>query len=238
MNVGLVIPAHGRYAVTRLACSGMAWLVDRLAVRGITAQVVLIADDRNIAIAREFSFDTIDMENQLGAKVNAGIAHLRARGADWVCFSGSDDWLHPKIFDSLLENETAERVIAGKQIAIVDVPRGALRTLNVNSRVGAGPWLIPTSRLPKEPCEPQRVRGIDGSLERRLIGSPPFVFSDPHPVARVDFKTSENISSYRQLQFLGYGPERDAFEALDEHYPAWLVDVARATSEELAQVAA
>lgn len=210
----------------------MAWLVERLAVRGITSRVVVVADDRNLTTALKHGFDVMKAPNVLGAKINAGIAHVRSHGADWVCFSGSDDWLHPDLFDTLDGSGTA--VVAGARISIVDVPRGTMRTLQVNNRVGTGPWLIPASRLPDEPCEPAKTKGIEGTLARRLLGNPPFLFADPHQLARVDFKTAENMSSYRQLQFLGYGPERNAWDALDEHYPAWLVDRARETSEELA----
>lgn len=236
MVVGFVIPAHGRFAVTQLACFGMAWLAERLAVRGIAARVVVVANDRNLKTACKHGFDAMKGPNVLGAKINAGITHVRSQGADWVCFTGSDDWLHPDLFDTLDGSGTA--ITAGRSISIIDLPRAAMRTLQVNSRVGTGPWLIPAELLPAEPCEPLKMRGIEGTISRRLIGNPPFVFADPHPLARVDFKTAENMSSYRQLQFLGYGPERNAWDALDEHYPAWLVDRARETSEELAAGAA
>lgn len=236
MNIGFVIPAHGRYAVTRLACSGIAWLVDRLAVRGIASRVVVVADDGNLATALEHGFDALKAPNLLGAKLNAGIAHVRAQGADWVCFTGSDNWLHPDLFDTLDEPGTA--IVAGRTISIVDVLRGVIRTLHVNSNVGTGPWLIPTATLSDEPCDPGRMNGIEGTLKRRLLGNPPFVFVDPHPLARVDFKTAENISGYRQLQFLGHGPEHNAFDLLEERYPAWLVERARQTCDEFALVAA
>ena len=73
MNLWLVSPAWRRFDVTRLALAERRWLCDELATRGITANSVIVADDENLDIAREYDFHTITMDNSdLGLRFNAG----------------------------------------------------------------------------------------------------------------------------------------------------------------------
>src|SRR4051812_9717831 len=94
MQVGLVIPAWRRYAVTRLCLAQKQHLVAALAARGITCHVVVVADDDNLDIAASYGFATVEQQNVLGRKVNDGFQHCWERGADYVAFVGSDDWVH------------------------------------------------------------------------------------------------------------------------------------------------
>src|SRR3954464_9355536 len=101
VNVWLCIPAWRRFAVTRLCLAQKKHLVRHLAARGITASVVVVADDENLDIAAEYGFDTVEQKNVLGLKVNDGIEYACDNDADYVAFVGSDDWIHPDFFDSL-----------------------------------------------------------------------------------------------------------------------------------------
>lgn len=225
-----MIPAFGRYQVSRLAFAGIAWLTSVLAGRGITAHTVVVADDGNLELADEHGFDTIRMPNTLGARVNAGFEWLAEKGADWFCFTGSDNWLHPDLFDGL----AGPAVVAGRHEAIVDLEQGRMTVIRVSANGGTPPWLIPRALL--EPCgfrplPDWRTRGLELSLVIGL-GMPEFAYRDPNLVARVDFKSAVGITTYRGLAHLG-GPGVDPWPVLGEVYPESLLGLAVETSEAL-----
>lgn len=234
MQLGLVIPAWGRYAVTHLALAQHAHLAGQLAPRGITVRSVVIANDENLDIAREFGCETLEQENVLGRKVNDGIEHACREGADYVAFVGSDDWIHPDLFEPLFSlPDRPAPVISGHVVSVVDLERGRLRKLGCRGPHGVSPWLIPRWAL--EPCAFRPIRddlecGMEGSLQRALGSKPDWIFHDPHEFCRVDFKTDLNMTPYTRItRLLGYGPELDAWDALAEWYPAELIALGRET---------
>lgn len=215
MQVWLVTPAWGRLDTTRMVLKQRALLAVELAPQGIALRSVVVADDGNLELAEEFGFDALPAPNVLGAKVNAGIKYAKAAGADWIVFAGSDNWLHADLFTNL---ET-RRVVAGRQIAVVDLGRDTLRVLRVGSAVGVPPWFIPAEALNDTPCDPTATRGIEGELRRALLGEE-WTFHDPHPLARVDFKSAASMTSYQVVSRMpGCGSEVPAWEALMQVYP-------------------
>lgn len=236
-NLVFVTPAYRRFAVTRLAFAQRAHLIGELAERGIIATQVVIADDENLEIASEHGFDTIGMDNsQLGRRVNDGFERAAEQGADWFCFVGSDNWLHPALFESLPVGSAAP-VVAGRSIAIVDLLSPRLRVLRVGSRHGAPPWLIPRWALEPSRFRPmvdRRMRALELSLTLGLGVTPEWVFRDPSDVCRVDFKSGVNITTWDGLAHLGRRDETDPWGVLVGHYPSWLVALAEQTSELLA----
>src|SRR5690349_3305876 len=138
MTVGLVIPAFGRLKVSQVAFAGYAWLADRLSERGVTAHVLVVADDENLELAAEYDVDALEAPNVLGDKINAGLAHLRGL-VDFFCITGSDNWLHPDMF---LEPDD-ERVVTGARLTMVDLHAGCATVLRTGFRQGLPPWIIP-----------------------------------------------------------------------------------------------
>ncbi len=236
MNVWLVTPAFGRFRVTRMVLAQRAHLAAELAGRGVTCRTVVVADDENLEIAREYGCETIEMGNDfLGARVNAGFELAGEHGADYVAFIGSDDWLHQDLFDALFANvKVPEPLFAGHHIAVVDLERGLLRRLGVRGANGVPPWFFPRWALEKcgwAPCEGGRKSGIEGSMGRTLRAAKAdceWVFNDPHDLARVDFKCGENMTSYDAVAHtLGFGAEVSPWDPLLEHYPADVVERAK-----------
>lgn len=230
-----MVPAWRRYAVTNLALAQKAHLRGVLAARGITCRVVVVADDENLDIARSYGFDTVEQENVLGRKVNDGFEYACREGADYVGFVGSDDWLHEDAFDWL----DGSRVCAGHHIAVVDMESGLLRRLGVRGPQGVPPWLIPRHALERSgfrPADDARTWGMEGSILAG-IGPVDWRFDDPHDLVRVDFKTDENMTSYRRITgLLGYGSELPAWPQLAARYPEPLVALAERTSKALEPV--
>jgi glycosyltransferase involved in cell wall biosynthesis len=240
VNLWFVTAAHGRYDVTRLALAQRAHLRGVLAGRGIDLRCVVVAEDANLAVAEEFGFDTLEHPNNpLGAKVNAGIEYACEQDADWVCWCGSDDWMHADLFANL---PTGERppIVSGRMIAIVDLEQPRLQRLTVRTNVGAPPWLIPRWALQTSgfrPIREDKERGLDGSLVVGMENKPEWIFRDPHDLCRVDFKSAESMSPYSMFGSLAFGAEVDPWVALADRYPADLVEMAAETSNLLAVAA-
>lgn len=261
MRIVFVSAAWRRFAVTRLALAQREHLCGELAGRGHEATCVIVADDRNLDIAREFGFVGLWQSNEwLGRKFNDGIEYAcRELDADYVVFLGSDDWCHIDLFDRLPEPEPLMRMptdeepvvvwsgapeaVTGREIAIVNMETGRLRRCTNQGRSGVIPWVMPRRMFGKcgfRPILERQQRGIDFSLVSGLGYQPAWVWTDPHDLCRVDFKTSVNLTAYEDASDQrGYGPEEhDPWTALAERYPAHLCDMARETSERLSAVAA
>jgi len=253
--IALVTPAWRRYAVTRLALAQRAHLRDVLAGRGIPLLNVIVADDDNLDIAREHGFDTVETDNSyVGRKFNDGIEHAARQGADYIAVVGSDDWVHPDLFTRLpadvasvpeLSDESPcvtwgdePEAITGRAITLVDLPSGRMRRCTVKGRYGVIPWILPRKALEPSgfrPVNDRAQKGLDGSMLAGLQVRPRWIFHDPHPLTRVDFKTDTNLNSYEQITgAIGDGPETDPWEALEERYPAALVEQARGLHERMA----
>lgn len=257
MRLVFVQAAWRRYEVTRLALAQRAHLCGVLAERGIHATAVVVADDENLDIASEFGFETVEQTNaQLGRKFNDGYEFAcRQMDADYVVHIGSDDWVHPDVFDRLPlahpeppqvtpENPVvtwsdAPEVVAGTEIALVDLVCGTLRHCRYERRQGVIPWVLPRAALEPSGFRPvrddQRI-GIDFALVAGLGIRPQWVFHDPHPLARVDFKSDLNLNLYEAVAgVLGVGEDvSDPWPLLADIYPSELVGLARETHEGLA----
>ncbi len=227
MRLVFVTPAWRRPGVTRVALAQRAHLHGVLAGQGIHASTVVIADDTNLDIAAGFGFDTLERENVLGAKLNDGIQWALDRDADWVCFAGSDNWLHPELFDRLADRRTDE-IVAGRLLAVIDLQNDRGMVCRVHGRKGTAPWLIPANLLTPRPVPDDAASGMEMLLAVGM-GNPRFVFDDPHLYARVDFTTDVNMTAYESFEHLRVTGTHDPWEDLAAEYPADIVEMARDT---------
>jgi glycosyltransferase involved in cell wall biosynthesis len=244
MQIWLVSPAWGRFAVTRLALAQRAHLADELAARGAACHSLVVADDENLDVADEFGAVALEHPNDpLSDKCNAGVRYACEQGADWVVWIGSDDWIHPDAFDPIFTLPGGARhtkpIMSGGSIAVVDMLNPRLMVCKVRGRNGVIPWIIPRQLLKPSGFEPLPLgkdRGLDGWLVQGMRDSrvkPAFHIEDAHDMARVDFKSSVNLNSFEALAGKARECVPDPWAALAEHYPAHLVDLARSTSIEL-----
>lgn len=260
MKLVFVSAAWRRFGVTRLALAQREHLCGELAGRGIEATAVIVADDENLEIAAEHGFHALEQSNaELGRKFNDGFEFaFNELDADMVVHIGSDNWVHPDVFDTLPLSQTemhepteespvvswsdVPQVVAGTEMTIVDLVEGRMRLASHGSRRGVIPWIIP--RRAMEPCGfrpiPDRMNiGLDYALVVGLGMHPEFVLVDPRDCARVDFKSEVNLNSYAAISgSIGVGDEESPWEILAEHYPAHLVEMAREAHEARLAVAA
>lgn len=234
-SVCILSAAWRRFAITRLVLEQRQRLCGELAARGVDAVSLIVADDENLDIAREYGCETVEAPNSpLGAKWNTGLQHAARTGADFVVWIGSDDWIHPDVFDPLIGRNTGSpAIVTGRRLGIVDIRTGMLQRLSSPSQYGAIPWLIDARLLRTknaEPLPPKLDRGLDGALVRGLrLGRLPFTWEwhDPHDFRCIDFKTETNITPYEGLaRNIGVGDPEPAWPALAAWFPADLVEKA------------
>lgn len=260
MNIWLVSPAFRRPAVTRLALAQRRWLCDTLETRGHEAHSVIVADDENLDVAREYGFDTVEMANtDLGMKFNAGFQYAAGQGADIFVHIGSDDWVHPDVFNILNRIDLskppqvdwdeldkakvyrhAPHVVSQRRATIADLTRGRLTRCNITGSRGCIPWLIPRCVMEANRFAPIPLglkRGMDGALARSLRARPNWIYQRAENDWLVDFKSRVNITSYGDLSSIAVGPECD-FSVLRSSYPGELVDMAEETARTLTRAAA
>lgn len=253
MRVWLVSPAWGRQEVTRIVLAQRRHMCDLLATRGIEANSVIIADDENLDIAREYGFHTVEMDNSdLGARFNAGYQYAGKQGADFFAHVGSDDWVHPDTFDILhrfkFEPDTPSEgvqvwkdtpcIVAQRDFMMVNLLSGKGASCFVPNRLGVIPWIIPRSVLEPEGFAPIKkkglMRGLDGALSTGLQKRPNWVLRDSEPWWLVDWKSDTNITGFKQLvDSLAKGKEYEPFNLLRQHYPRQLVNDAQRLAAQL-----
>ena len=237
-SVAFVSPAHGRFAVTELVLAQRERLTRELARRGTDAVSLIVACDDNLDIARRYGSLTLEAPNlPLGGKCNLGLRHA-ATLADYVVWVGSDDWIHPDVFDTVQPPDPrgVATIYAGHGLALVDMQTGTLQRISSPSKYGAIPWTIDSRLLrttrTQGPIQPDLRRGLDGALIRGLrLARIPFrwEFGDPHDFRAVDFKTRENITPYRCIaKNLAVGEPEPAWETLAGWFDADLIEQARA----------
>lgn len=257
MRLVLVMPAWRRFDVTRLVLAQRAHLRGVLAERGVDAVTLVVADDDNLDMAAEMGCETLERPNlPLGRKWNDGLEHAcRELDADFVTVVGSDDWVHPDLFDRLpaavapmpmptdeqpvvFWEAEAPEAVTGRKLALVDLLTGRMRLCESRGRWGVIPWVFPRAALDPSGCRPVKdaaVKGLDGSLAAGLGVRPRWVFRDPNPVARVDFKSDTNLNSYDLISgAIGVGETLEPWDVLAAHYPPALVDQARGLAEAMA----
>lgn len=237
MNIWLVSPAWGRFAVTRLVLAQRRWLCDTLASRGLTANSVIVADDENLDIAAEYGFATVELDNSdLGARFNAGYQYAAEQGAAIFVHVGSDDWVHPDTFNVLNEQNPEPFLVAQRSYLILDLHAQVAKRCYVSNMWGSIPWLISRRAMETTEFAPIEkaglMRGIDGAIASRLtIKGVNWVFQDAPAEWCVDWKTATNLTPYLGVAHtLGVGDEQEPSQVLDGWYPRDLIEQARGAS--------
>lgn len=229
--------AWRRLDTTRLVLAQRQRLCAELAARGIAATMLVAADDENLEIAAEHGAETLELPNApLGRKCNQMLLRA-AEIADWVVWVGSDDWIHPSAFDPLDGRDRPISIIHGQRLVIVDLATGELRRVSAPSTYGAIPWLIDSRMVrgkSRGPIREDLGHGLDGALIRGLRRTRiPLVFEehDPHEFRCVDFKSTDNLSSFHGLAAnKGYAEPGTAWDELAGWFPDDLIAQARALS--------
>jgi len=239
-----VTPAWQRFELTAVVLEQRRHVIDWLYNRGVDAQCVVVADDANADTAKALGFDVLRRKNYaLGRKFNDGIEYAALNGAEWIVPIGSDSFIDPSYLFPLPE----PLVLRSSRLYALAEP-GRLARLRVKTAMGAGPYMIPRSRLPStlRPSAEYRKRGVDSSTIKGLRRGWTREMVDLHPWQYVAFRREggraeghPQLNSYNKLYGrLGVGEEYEVADRLGEFYPPRLVERALAACSASVEVAA
>jgi len=230
-------PAWERYDLSEIVFEQRRWAIDRLVELGVEASCVVVADDRNLGLAREQGFATIDRDNRyLGRRFNDAYQFAAAEGVDYVCPIGSDSWVDPLSVFAILEAVSDLEIGASRNYSVVD--RDGLRRTDcfVNWR-----WTlaaIPTELLRPaawRPCDERIRKGCDTSMMKSLerAGRVRHRYAERHQLELVAFQSDVQITSFDRLHAKwGCGAiVEEPFSGLAEVYPPAFVDRVEALYE-------
>lgn len=221
-----VTPAWRRYELTAVCLEQRKQVIDHLASQGVEARCVVIADDENLDIASALGFDTVRQNNKwLGRKFNDGMQYAGRHGADWIVPIGSDSWIDADYFLPLPD---PAQTVTSALYTVVEARRMAI--LKVGNR-GAGPYMFHRSLLgPRfRPARDDIARHVDSSTVAGIRKEIIWDHRDLHPLQYVGFRGEPHLTSYERLKKVwGVSESRSPWKQLAEHYPADLVERARA----------
>jgi hypothetical protein len=232
-SLWLIIPAHGRYDVSRVAFPQLAWALDALHERhGIAGHAVVVAADGNLDLAAEHGFTALRAANSpLGKKWNDGYEYACRNGADYVAPCGTDDWIDP---DYLAQLPEANQIRASRESAVVNEDGTRLATIRIGYDGGDGIRIIPAGLLKAcgyRPADDRKERAIDTSVWMTLKRTEQFSFvysSDPLNI--VEFKSpAVQLNSYGALvRGFPHAEQPDPWGVLRGRFPGVFVDAAEA----------
>lgn len=232
-SLWFVVPAHGRYELTRICLTQLRRTCDSLE----DATAVVVADDGNLDTARELGFATVERDNKfLARKFNDGIQlacdpNFNPDPATHVVLIGSDDWVDHRILHELPPPDT---VLAFQWASFVSEDGRQLAETRLGYLGGVGVRVYPRALL--EPCgyrpaDEDRTRNCDFSIlhNTRQANQPRPVrvdYGDLHARQVVDWKSpSEQLNSYADVTGVHRGRVMgDPFELLAPLYPAESLD--------------
>ena len=242
--VWLVVPAHGRPEVSKVAFAGLAWMRDRLAQCGYEAEVCVVACDENLALAEHEGFRTLDRPNtELGRRWNDGYEYAAGQGAGYLMPCGSDDWVHPELVLNMIHHHVelgpkkAKTMVCTRASCAVAPDGSEICTLHIPYQGGDGIRLMPAALLAQvgyRPAADERNRAIDGSISDKLAKYGGVQYSylatdEVDPLYIVDFKSDgTQITDYKRLaEAYTDTLVTDVWGALGGLYPSYLLERAQ-----------
>lgn len=237
-SLWFVVPASGRLDLAQICLRQLRRTCDDLADRGVDASAVVVADDENLDVARDLGFAWVRRDNRfVSRKFNDGIqlacdrTHNR-RPADYVVPCGSDDWVHPSLFENLPNNHT---MVAFQRMSFVREDAQELTVRHLNNEGGCGIRIYPTSMLRRvgfRPADEDRKRGCDTSILVNVKRSGALSMIDHRdidPLHIVDWKsTGEQLNTYAAVDARHRAEHHaDPFDALTGRFPDEALDEMR-----------
>jgi hypothetical protein len=193
-SLWFVVPAHRRYKLSAACFQALAHTCRQLAALDVDASAVVVADDDNLAAARDAGLATVRSANQpLGRRWNDGYEYAGAHRVDYVVPFGSDDIIDAHAVADGLPGPT--EITCFRRSAVVSPDGGRLAELEIPYPGGDGVKIIPAGLMSSfgyRPLHDSRARAMDGSMMERFTRAgirPTFAYRDRHPLQIVDFKS-------------------------------------------------
>lgn len=220
-SLWFVTPVHRRERLTRICLEQRARLIAELAGLGVSARQLVIGDDAGLLfMAHALGFHVMGRPNVLGLRINDGFEWAcRERGADYVVYVGSDDWMLP---GPLADLPAPGRVRASAWNTWVSADGRSIASVDHPPALGNAPWTV--SRAALEPLGFRPVRdglmsGIDTSMADNL-GDVFDFHPEDDPLRWVGFKSGGEQLTPWELQVPNRFARGRVFETLATRYPA------------------
>jgi glycosyltransferase involved in cell wall biosynthesis len=237
-SLWFVVPASGRVDLARICLRQLRRTCDDLADRGIEASAVVVADDENLDTARDLGFAWVRRDNRfVSRKFNDGIQLACDRAynrhpADFVVPCGSDDWVHPGLFEDLPDHRT---MVAFQRMSFVREDGAELTVRHLNNEGGCGIRIYPRQMMRPvgfRPADEDRKRGCDTSILVNLkrAGAVRHIdHRDIDPLRIVDWKSpGEQLNTYQEIDARHRAEHHtDPFDALAGRFPVDAVEEMR-----------
>lgn len=226
-----VCPAHERVGLAAICYRQLADLCNVLHARGVRAQTLVIAGDGNLDAADGAGLLTLEHDNRLGAKLNAGYTFAHEHGYEYACAVGNDSWLHPDRFEWLPDKDA---LLCTRNYTCVTPDAGEQHWLKLDYDGGTGSRVIPLGWLAGcdyKPLDPYQTSGCDtGTLLaicRGVERAPHLIYTDLHPYEVVGFQSDVQITDWRHFTDRYLHERQQPFQGLADHFPAELVEAIR-----------
>jgi hypothetical protein len=172
---------------------------NELAKQGIKADCVVVADDENLDIAKQYGFHTVERDNQfLGRRFNDGHEFAGKSGFDFSAPVGSDMFVDHKLFVGLKDRFTITNYYAvvrkdGKGMATLSADWGILQIIPRR-------LMVP---LEFRPCAESVEKGCDSHTRNRIKNHNGRILElfhkEVHPFECVSFQSKQQITSFQGL---------------------------------------
>lgn len=237
-----VMPVHGRQRLAQICMRQLRWTCDELGYRGVHASAVIVGDDDNLDTARDLGFGTVVRDNEFTSrKFNDGIElacspRYNPEAADYVVPVGSDDWVHPNLFNPL---PPADTMYAFQRMSFVREDGRELTVRHLRVEGGCGIRIYPRQvmePLGYRPADEHRRRACDTSILSWLKTEDALRTVEHRvssPLWIVDWKSPGNqLNPYGTVDARHPAEMKaDPFEALQGVYPDDSLDDMRAHYE-------
>lgn len=172
----------------------------------LNLEVVVIADDENLDIARRHGFHTLERANKpLGRRYNDGFQYAYEHGADFAGESGTKNYIHPDLLRAM--PWTPGKAQSGNLYSLVTSDQ--IETFYCENVFGRGPLFLPRQLLVEHP----RPMSEEDTLaqERLLLHS---ICARTNP--------SIEFTNVHDFQYVGFFREEDGFlTSLNDYQDRW-----------------
>lgn len=196
-----ITPAWQRFELTRLCMWQRRQACDSLLEAGVDATCVVIADDENLEIAREYGFETVESPNDfLSRRFNDGYEFAGKNGFDYCAAIGSDSWIDPKLLEVLPNGQMQTT----RNYGLLNKTGDRIAQIRLKTMYGFSLFVLPTKLLAPlkfRPGPENLAKGCDGALYKGLFGNrpPTFVLRELSPLDVVAFRSEIQITPYERL---------------------------------------
>ena len=228
IKVFIVTPAWKRFNVSRVVFSNFNWIRKSLS-KSINIQVVIIANDLNLNIAKEFGFHTVVSPNHfLGEKFNDGYEFAFKHGADIVIPVGSDSLISPGIIKRGVKLSKVNNIVFSSMHSVIREDGrmiGNIKTASAKNRSNKGAlWLYRRDVMSKvgfRPCDNRIKKGCDRSTLKSLVDKKTkFILNDINFYQHVGIKSKNHqICKYHDYKAQFVSQVAEPFEILKKYYP-------------------